>query len=193
MRKVRRILPIVLGALIVLGILAAAGHAKRPTPPPPEPTLVKVTGGIEIQSADHTADATSARVEFVDSPLCITYPNTTYTDGQEFVSNPDQDRTPPDTPSLWVIGTPGNSTLQYFYCAHVDHENTTESKCEYLEDHVDYYYCLVILGGRKQKTGEVVFPVGSSWMINSKIPDQDGNYTVARGTLTTPVTFQVVQ
>ena len=76
MRKVRRTLPIVLGALIVLGILAAAGHAKRPTPPPPEPTLVKVTGGIEIQSADHTADATSARVAFIDPSLRLSHPIT---------------------------------------------------------------------------------------------------------------------
>lgn len=200
MRKVRRTLPIVLTALAILGILAAAGHAKKPTPPPePQPTLVKVAGGIQIQAENNTADPTSARVKFVDPSLCITYPGITppqqdpdtYNQGPEFVSNPDQDRTPPDTPSLWVVGAPGNSTLHYFYCAHKDHVDQPESVCS--GEHADYYYCLMILGGRKQKTGEVVFPVGSNWMINSKIPDQDGNVTVAQGALTMPVTFKVVQ
>ncbi len=197
MRKVRRTLPIVLPALVILGILAVAGHAGKPTPPP-LPTSVKLTGGIEIQSADNTGDPTRVRVKFIDSSLRIPYPITdpeTYTTGQEFISNPDYSYSPPmppDTPSLSVTDTSANKTLAYFYCANILHQGkgTAELRCE-IEGHADYYYCLVLLGGRLQKTGAVVFPTGSSWMINKKTPLPGIN--VARGTLGAPVTYQVIQ
>ena len=88
-------------------------------------------------------------------------------------------------------GTNANKTLGYFYCAHNVHEGTGESRCAFPADHADYYYCLVISGGKVQKTGAVLFPTGSSWMINKKTPEPGS--TVAQGTLGAPVTYQVIR
>lgn len=194
MRKARRTLPVVLPALAVLGMLAAAGHAGKPLPPA-FPTLVKLTGGIEIQATENTADPTHAGVEFIDNSLRIAYRDATYTTGQEFISNPDYTPgTSPDTPSLWVTGAGANMTLQYFYCAHVTHAEmgSADTRCQYPETYADHYYCLVISGGKTQKkTGAVVFPAGSAWRINKKTPLPGVN--VALGTLTMPVTYQVLR
>jgi hypothetical protein len=198
MRKVRRTLPIVLTALAMLGLLAVSSQAKKPVPPP-LPTLVKLTGGIEIQSADNTGDPTRVRVKFIDSSLRIPYPITdpeTYTQGQEFISNPDYSYSPPmppDTPSLSVTGTSANKTLAYFYCANILHQGkgTADLRCDLSAEHADYYYCLVISGGKVQKTGAVVFPTGSNWMVNKKTPSPGS--TVAQGTLAAPVTYKVIQ
>jgi len=103
MRKAKNLLPIVVATFAILGLLAVAGHAGKPAP---LPMSVQLTGGIEIQSADHTGDPTSARVAFIDPSLWITYPDGTYSQLQEFVSNPDYARIPPDTPSLWVCRYP---------------------------------------------------------------------------------------
>jgi|GEM_PF-2482380 len=198
MRKVRRTLPIVLPASMILGMLAVAGHAGKPLPPP-LPTSVKLTGGIEIQATNNTGDPTRVRVKFIDSSLRIPYPITdpeTYTKGQEFISNPDYSYSPPmppDTPSLSVTGTSANKTLAYFYCANILHEGkgATDLRCGLSAEHADYYYCLVISGGKAQKTGVVVFPTGSNWMINKKTPSPGS--TVAQGTLGAPVTYKVMQ
>ncbi len=189
MRNVSRTRSIVLPVLAILGALAVAGHAGKPVP---LPTLVKLTGGIQIQSADNTGDPTRVHIKFNDSSLHISYPDATYTQFQEFVSNPDYSPwLPSDTPSLWVTGSGANRTLQYFYCAHILHEHTGDLRCELSELHADHYYCLVISGGKTQKTGAVVFPTGSNWKINKKTPSP--GYTVAEGTLGAPVTYKATQ
>jgi len=191
MRKARRILPIVHPALAILGLLAVAGHAGKPAPG--WPTEVQVTGGIKILDDGTGYPTTGVRVEFIDTSLRIGYPDATYTTGQVFISNPDHSYwLPPDddTPSLSVTGTNANKTLAYFYCAHKDHEVTAELMCKSSAAHADYYYCLVILGGKVQKTGAVLFPTGSGWMINKKTPEPGS--TVAQGRLGAAVTYKVI-
>ena len=189
MRKVKRTLPIVLPAFAILGILAVAGYAGKPAPV--WPTLVQVTGGIEILP-DGTGNPRAVRVHFADASIDFPPSGSDCTTGREFISNPDYSPwMPPDTPSLSVTGTSPNKTLGYFYCAHKDHEVPTLSRCELRTEHADYYYCLVILGGRVQKTGAVVFPTGSGWMINKKTPEPGS--TVAQGTLGAPVTYKVIR
>lgn len=191
MRKVTRTLPIVLPALMTLGLLAVTGRAGKPAPS--MPTWVKLTGGIKIESADNTGDPTRVRVTFVDRSINFVpdphFPD--YTTGQ-FISNPDYSPwLPPDTPSLWVATTGKDRTLQYFFCANNLHagKGTDDLRCE-ISAHADYYYCLVISGGKVQKTGAVVFPTGSSWQINKK---QNPQGSFAHGTLSMPVTYEVIR
>jgi len=193
MRKVKRTLPIVLPAFAILGILAVAGYAGKPAPV--WPTLVQVTGGIEILP-DGTGNPRAVRVHFADASIDFPPSGSDCTTGREFISNPDYSHSPPmppDTPSLSVTGTSANKTLAYFYCANILHQGkgAADLRCELSAEHADYYYCLVLLGGRLQKTGAVVFPTGGSWMINKKTPSPGS--TVARGILGTPVTYQVLQ
>jgi len=80
MRKARNTLPIVLTALAILGLLAVAGHAGKPVPPPaPVPTKVSVTGGIQGEGSP-----TAIRVKFADSSFADVYPA-----APSFPSNPD--------------------------------------------------------------------------------------------------------
>ena len=147
MRKARRALPVVLIGLAMSALLAVTGHAGKPAPV--WPTAVEVTGGIKILP-DGTGDPRQVRVQFADSAIDIPRSGPDCTTGREFTSNPDYSHSPPmppDTPSLSVTGTNANKTLAYFYCAHKSHEGTAELMCTFPEDHADYYYCLVILGG----------------------------------------------
>ncbi len=191
MRKARRTLPIALYVLIVLGMLAVAVHAGKPAPAP-FPSLVKLTGGIEIQAADNTGNPQlGVWVTFADSSINFVpdarFPD--YTEGP-FISNPDvTPGTSPDTPSLWVYGPDGSRRLQYFFCAHKDHPSGL-TECQD-PTHADYYYCLLIAAGKTQKTGAVVFPAGSGWMINKKTPLPGGDF--AHGTLSMPATYQALQ
>jgi hypothetical protein len=176
MRKARRTLPIVLTASVILGLLAAASQAKKPVPPP-APIMVAVTGGIV-----GTGTATAIRVTFLDGSFATVYPA-----APSFPSNPDA--------PLTISDAAGNrKTLMYCYCVHPDHLSSNETVCSHDQtpSHDPYYYCLWIYGGVQQKkstTGEVVFPAGSSWYINSKAEMK----TVAQGTLLTPVTYKVLE
>ena len=193
MRKARRALPVVLIGLAMSALLAVTGHAGKPAPV--WPTAVEVTGGIKILP-DGTGDPRQVRVQFADSAIDIPRSGPDCTTGREFISNPDYSQSPPmppDTPSLSVTGTSANKTLAYFYCAHILHEGegTADLRCGLSAEHADYYYCLVLLGGKLQKTGAVVFPTGSGWMINKKTPKPGS--TVAQGTLGAPVTYKVIR
>ena len=190
MRKARRFLPIVLPALAILGLLAVAGHAGKPAPV--WPTTVEVTGGIEILPSG-TGDPRQVRVEFADSSIVIPRSGPDCATGREFISNPDYSHSPPmppDTPSLSVTGTSANKTLGYFYCAHNVHEGTGELRCAFPADHADYYYCLVLLGGKLQKTGAVVFSKDCGWEIRKKQNPED---RITYGKLSTPVTYKVIR
>jgi hypothetical protein len=170
MRKVRRTLPIVLPALAILGLLAVAGHAAKPVPPVPK---VSVTGGIV-----GTGTPTAIRVTFADSSFATAYPG-----ARSFISNPDA--------PLTIIAAGGNSrTLMYCYCTNSNHPPGALSCTD--SSHDPDYYCLWIHGGvqqRKSTSGEVVFPAGSSWQINSKVPK--GFF--ASGTLSSEVIYQVLE
>jgi beta-lactamase regulating signal transducer with metallopeptidase domain/Leucine-rich repeat (LRR) protein len=151
------------------------------------PGLVKLTGGMEIQAANNTADPRHARVEFIDSSLHISYPEGCTT-GHVLISNQDYaTNESPDTPSLWANRIE-NGSLRYFYCASKDHL-PTDNRCELSDAHADYYYGLVISGGKVQENGAVVFPAGSNWVITKKTTGR----IVDRGTLSMNVTYQVIQ
>jgi hypothetical protein len=179
MRKVRNTLPIVLPALVILGMLAVAGHAGKPVPPVP---TVTVSGGIE-----GTGNPKAIRITFADLSFRDSYPQP---DGKPVPSFPSN----PDAP-LTIIAAGGNSrTLMYCYCVHPDHLSN-ETVCNQIPSHDPYYYCLWIFGGvqqRKSTSGEVVFPAGSSWQINSKVPPPPGN-DLYHGTLDGEVRYNVTQ
>jgi hypothetical protein len=177
MRKVRRTLPIVLTAFAILVILTVAGHAGKPAPEKPVPTRVAVTGGIE-----GTGTPAAIRVTFADSSFAGACPG-----APSFISNPDA--------PLTIIAAGGNSrTLMHCYCIHPDHL-PNETVCNQIPSHYPYYYCLWIFGGaqqRKSTSGEVVFPAGSSWQINSKVPPPPGN-DLYHGTLDSEVRYNVTR
>jgi hypothetical protein len=179
MRKVRNTLPIVLPALVILGMLAVAGHAGKPVPPVP---TVTVSGGIE-----GTGNPKATRITFADLSFRDSYPQP---DGKPVPSFPSN----PDAP-LTISAAGGNrKTLMYCYCVHPDHLSSNETVCSHDQtpSHDPYYYCLWIHGGvqqQKSTSGEVVFPVGSPWYINSKAEMK----TVAQGTLLTPVAYKVLE
>jgi hypothetical protein len=180
MRRVRKTLQIVLPAFVILAILAASGHAKKPTPPP-EPT-VAVTGVIE-----GTGDPKAIRVTF-DESLAYEYPGEKATQGPVFVSNPDY------SPSLDIVfAVPGmRNRLRYYYCVHKDHEDSDELICNDASHSPDYYYVLWIFDGISQTknprdTDHLVFPVGSRWQIGWK----KDNSTVDSGTLSTETRYDV--
>ena len=195
MRKVRNTLPIVLTALIILGLLAVAGHAGKPAPV--WPTLVKVTGGITAEG-----NPRAIRVTFADSSFRGLYPLLDDGSVPSFISNPDSPPPQPaDQPSLSILGPgPGiiQKELRYYYCISSDHATSTaicdapplEAPAEGTE-HNAFYYCLMISGGTQKKNapGRVVFPAGSSWQINSKVPK--GFF--ASGTLCSEVIYQVLE
>ena len=182
MKKLRRILPIILPAFAILGTLAVSGHAGKPAPPP-VPTWVKVTGAITGEG-----DPKAISVTF-DSSLAYAYPEGC-TQGPVFISNPDRTR------SLYVILVAGRmrKALRYYYCAHKDHEGSTDLICNDGEHNPDYYYCLTIGHGITQKKNptadfdHVTFPVSSPWEISWKVDDT----VVKKGTLSVPVTYDVI-
>jgi len=194
MRKVRNTLPIVFTALAILGLLAVAGHAGKPAPV--WPTLVKVTGGITAEG-----NPRAICVTFADSSFTGLYPQLA---GPPylFISNPDSPPPQPaDQPSLSILGPgPGVTAkeLRYYYCISSDHVTSTaicdakplEAPAEGTE-HNAFYYCLMISGGTQKKSapGRVVFPAGSSWQINSKVPK--GFF--ASGTLSSEAVYQVLE
>jgi hypothetical protein len=180
MRKVRKTLPIILPAFAILGILAVSGHARKPTPPP-EPT-VSVTGAITAYG-----DPKAIRVTFLDESLLTCKYEGDATQGPQFLSNPD------NPPSLKIIlSAPPGKHLRYYYCAHT--HDTADFICNDASHSPYYYYCLTISGGITQKknpsdTDHVVFPEGSPWSISWK----NDNSTVAEGTLSMPVTYEVIK
>jgi hypothetical protein len=190
MRKVRRTLRIVLPALVIVGILAVAGPAGKPTPRP-APTLVKVTGAIQIEPHG-VGDPEGVQVRFFDSSLLTCeYPGDDATQGPVFISNPDKQ------PSLYVTNVAGSmqKSLRFRYCAHKSHIGSADSICTDTSHDPAYYYCLTIGHGvtqaknRNAEFDHVTFPIGSPWEISSKVDDT----VVKRGTLAIATTYDVIE
>jgi hypothetical protein len=177
MRKVRKTLPIVIPAFVILGILAVSGHAKKPSPPP-EPT-VTVMGGIEGEG-----DPAMIRITFADSSFGDVYPS-----DSSFISNPDS----PPSLRIFLSTTGKTKVLRYYYCTHNSHVGPDDLICDDTLHNPDYYYCLRIGGGISQKKGRafdhIVFPVGSPWIISWK----KDNSIVASGTLSTETKYDVTR
>jgi hypothetical protein len=180
MKKLRVARPITLPAFAILAILAASGHAKKPSPPP-EPT-VTVAGVIAAEG-----DPKAIRVTF-DSSLDFDYPGDA-TDGLEFISNPDY------PPSVKIVySAPPRTHLRYYYCVHKDHEDSPDLICTDDSHSPDYYYCLTISDGipnhkSSRHTDHVTFPAGSPWNISSK----QTMSVVKEGTLSIETTYDVTQ
>ena len=186
MRKVRRTLPIVLTASVIVGVLAIAGHAKKPTPSVP---TIQVVGGIKIVPDGPTTDATNVRVEFLDSSFGSPWA------GKSFPANADR------SPALYtVIMSPGapdtlDRRLRFYFCAHPDHQETTDDlRCQYPSEHSDYYYCLNLLDGQTTAKGRgdlnhLTYLAGTVWSIGWKV----NNSAVASGHLVTETTYDVIR
>ncbi|OHB65021.1 MAG: hypothetical protein A2Y76_09450 [Planctomycetes bacterium RBG_13_60_9] len=180
------ILPLIAAVGAIVGTVAVSGHADKPVSPPgqskpePEPALVSVTGAIAGQGNPYEISIT-----FVDESF-----------GElagSYVANPDY-------PPALRIGGPGrvNKRLIYYYCDHPDHD-PPEGVCTNPDgDHdPEHYKCLAIYGGTEdRKTGQVIFPAGSSWRITQKIVSETGDVTgklVVAGELAAPVTYEVLE
>ena len=141
------IIPLV---LLITGILAVSGHAKKPPSPPGLLKTVEVTGAIEgIGDPAH---------------MCIEFLYTFGEDVGQQVSNPDG--------PLSVFGTrKGPRTLKYYYCNAQSHENPDQ--CDNPEEHDPINYkALIIYGGSlegRKETERIVFPAGSEWEVRSKV------------------------
>ncbi len=158
MRKVRRTPPIVLSASVILAVLAVAGHAGKPTPPP---QTVVVTGGIT-----GTGSPNRISVRFVDPSLLVyQYPIEGANQGPVFISNPDS----PALDIVFVVPGP-DKVLRYRYCVHPSHIGSGELVCNSPSHDPDYYFGIRISGGVTAKKGnsnpsQVTFPSGSPYLI----------------------------
>ncbi len=176
MRKAASTLSIVLAASAILGLLGAVGYAGKPSTPKPVPTQVAVTGGIEGAGTPAAIRVSFLDGSFASTPLL----------GLPVISNP-------DAPLTISSGGANSKTLMYCYCVHPDHRFTGESICDQIPSHDPYYYCLWIHGGvqrRKSTSGEIAFPAGSFWHINSKVPWGEVPY---QGTLDGEVRYNVTE
>ncbi len=181
MREVRNTLPIVLSASVILAMLAIAGHAGKPTPPP---QTVAVTGGITGIGSPN-----AIRVTFVDPLLrAYQYPVEGANQGPVFISNP-------DSPALDVVlVVPGpDRVLRYRYCVHPSH-GSDESVCNSPSHDPEYYFGIRINGGVTAKKGngslsQVTFPSGSPYLITWK----KTMGTVWEGILGQAVTYELTQ
>ena len=195
MKKLRRILPVILSALVILVAFSIPGHAGKPTRPP-VPTLVEVMGAIQIEP-DGIGNPAGVQVRFLDpSLLTYVYPQIEATQGPDFISNPD--RQSQGQPSLYVVRIAGSmqTSLKYYYCVHSSHLDSDDLICEDTTSHSpNYYFCLTIGHGITQTknptTGfdHVVFPVGSPWEISWKVD----NKVVKKGKLSIETTYDIIE
>ncbi len=186
MRKPRMILPLVAAVGAMIGSLAVSGHADKPASPPglskPEPKAVhvSVTGAIAGQGNPYEISITFVDASFGDL-------------ARSYLANPDY-------PPALKVGGPGrvNKRLMYYYCDHPDHD-PAEGICTDPDGNHDpeQYKCLAIYGGTEdKKTGQVIFPVGSSWRITQKIVSETGDVSgelFAAGQLASPLTYEVLE
>ena len=151
--KVKVILSIILPVLLIMGILAVSGHAKKPPSPPGLSKPVSVSGAINGVGAP--------------ARIAISF------DGQSFVNKGHNDLyvANPDG-GLRVFGTrKGPRTLRYYYCNAAYHEDSDQCDNPLEHDPLNYK-ALMIYGGAlegKKETERIVFPVGSKWEVRSKV------------------------
>ncbi len=185
MRRIGMILSFVAAALAIIGAFAVSSHADKPASPPGqskpehEPVLVSVTGAIEGQGNPYEISISFADPSFGEL-------------ARSYVANPDY-------PPALKTGGPGrvNKRLMYYYCDHPDHDPPGGVCTDPGESHdPEHYKCLAIYGGAEdKKTGQVVFPAGSSWRITQKVVT-DGvvsGVLFAAGTLAEQVTYKVLE
>ena len=180
--KVKVILSIILPVLLITGILAVSGHAKKPPSPPglSKPVLITVSGGIEGSGPD----AAKMAITLVDDSF-----------GEElagsYIANPDF------PPALKVSGPGRHSrTLRYYYCDADLHPPGTDI-CGVTEHDPFNYKCLIIRGGtlvdRKisgKETEQIDFPAGSPWEIWRKPREgEEEGVLVANDVLVQDVTY----
>ena len=154
MRKPRNTLLIVFSALVILGMLAVAGHAQKVVP------LASKLGPTVSLAGEIIGYGNPSGIQ-------ITFLRSSFGDNEgTFISNPDY------TPSLSVFSDftarPKTQTLSYYYCDSPDHADGVLI-CNVPAHSPDHYKRLRIFGGIEQKRGnQVIFPTGSTWKIGFK-------------------------
>ena len=159
MKKVKVILQITLPVILIVGVLAVSGHAKKPPSPPsqskPEPVLLNVTAKGAIEG-----DGAPANIAITLSGIFQgTDANGEYRDESgSFIANPDY------PPAFTVYGNNRHKRLSYYYC---DSDESPHSNTDGICDDPDHdplnYKNLRIYGGILDKnTGDIVFPKGST-------------------------------
>ena len=155
MRKARNTLPVVVCALVILGMIAVAGHAQKVVPLASKPVpIVSVAGGIVGEG-----DPRAIPIQFLDR--AFPYKPHTFV-----ISNPDY---PPSLNVYTNVTSPGPKTqlLRYYYCDGPHDEG--DLMCDVSAHNPYNYKSLDIYGGIAQKkSNQVVFPVGSHWKIGWK-------------------------
>ena len=195
--KVKVILSIILPVLLITGILAVSGHAKKPLSPPgqskPEPVLVSITGSITGVGTDGDIDGTgnpaTMAIHFSGNFTGFDKDGIPYEEIGTRVQNPDREN------PLRIGGTPKNKNFSYRYCDHHSHVDSIDI-CNMDDEtnpdsHSPYYYKeLDIYGGiLDKKTGKIFWPAGSDWRISWK----EIMGTIITGTLDVGVTYEVLQ
>jgi hypothetical protein len=179
MRKLRMMLPLVIVAGAIVGVVTIAARADKPTSPPgqskpePEPVLVSVAGAMEGQG-----DPYEISITFLDDSF-----------GElagSYVANPDY-------PPALKVGGPGrvNKRLMYYYC---DGSHESSALCDVESHDPANYKCLMIYDGvEDKKTGQIIFPAGSPWRVTQKVITGGvvSGEVVAVDTLAEQVTYEV--
>jgi hypothetical protein len=179
MRKARNTLPVVVCALVILGMIAVAGHAQKVVPLASKPVpIVSVAGGIVGEG-----DPRAIPIQFLDR--AFPYKPHTFV-----ISNPDY---PPSLNVYTNMTGPGTKTqmLSYYYCD--GPHNSGDLICSVPEHDPYYYKRLRILGGIVEKrSNQVIFPKGNQWTIGCKkdLPSTDPCYS---GVLTQDVIYDLTR
>ncbi len=163
MRKARNTLLVVLTALVILGMLAVAGHAQKVVPLVSKPApIVSITGAISGYG-----DPRGIGITFLSSSF--------RSNAGTFISNPDY----PPSLSVYPDFTvrPKTQILSYYYCDSPDHDSGV-LLCNVPAHSPEHYKRLRISGGIAQKwSNQVIFPEGSAWAIGFKatgVVEQEG-------------------
>jgi len=153
MKGMKATLSIAFLALLIVGVLAVLGHAKKPLPPPDQSKSVTVSGAI-----NGLGEPSRIAVSFDGSSFIAKGHAGLY------VANPDG--------GLTVLGTrKGPRTLRYRYCYAISHDRP--DYCDNPDHDPSFYRALRIYDGTLEGKGgevQIVWPAGSIWEIYSKEP-----------------------
>lgn len=176
MKKASINLLLVLSALLILGMLAATGHAQKVVPLASNPKpAVSLTG--EISGG---GDPRGIMITFLGSSFGV--------NEGTFISNPDY---PPSLSiySDFTVPGPHAQTLSYYYCDAPSHDPGV-LLCNVPDHSPDYYKRLRIFGGIVQKGNrQVIFPKGSAWAIGFKTT----GVVERQGELDGPVIYTIIK
>lgn len=174
---------------LLVSLFAVSGHATPPSGSPPghskpKPELLNVTATGAIKGTGAPANiAITLTDTFQGTDVNRKYRE----ESGSFIANPDY------PPAFKVSGNNRHQRLSYYYCdagPHID-EQLKDGICdenpsdESGHDPLNYKILKIFGGIRDKKTGDIVFPTGSRWVISWK----DTMATLIEGTLDMEVTL----